>query len=180
MMECYVVRGGRQVRVGTKVELWEGGRPVGWGVVAKLLPERQVMISRHDEDETYRCDVEAGGGAIYVDDWTPQAHTLMAERKRRDTQPAAEFYDVEGVGQVRVGTKLEAWDGTEDDKDQDWGEVTMLLVGRRVAVYWYGAEETFISDIEECYDLFVDDWSPGVYDYLRERAKGEGGDHGQA
>lgn len=89
----------------------------------------------------------------------------------------AEFHEVGGGRRIGVGTRLEVWDGTADDEDLDWGEVTQLLAGGRVAVYWYGDEDTFISDVGEISDLFVDDWSPEIYDILRERAREAG--HGQ-
>ena len=179
MDEHYEVEGVGQVRVGTKLELWQGGRPAGWGEVTELRPERQVVIRRLDEDETYVAGVEGDGEDIYVDDWSPQVRALMQERERRDTEPAAvTHYEVEGVGQVRVGTKLEVWDGTQDDEDLDWGEVTKLLVDRRVEVHWYGEDDRSICEIEDVVNLFVDDWSPEIYDTLRKRAAGQG--HGTA
>lgn len=90
----------------------------------------------------------------------------------------AEFYEVADGRRIRVGTKLEIWDGTADDEDRDWGEVTRLLSGGRVAVYWYGDKDTFISDVGEISALCVGDWSPETYDILRERAREAG--HGQA
>ena len=132
LVEFYQDAGGHQVRVGTKVEIWAGGRAVGWGEVMKLLPERRVLIERPDRDDSYPCDVETDSGEIYVDDWSPQVRELMAARERRLWQPAeVDSWRIAGGGEVRVGTKLEDWDGTaKDDEDRDWGEVTQLLTGR--------------------------------------------------
>lgn len=189
MADFHDVEGPHQVRVGTKVEIWDGARAAGWGEVTRLLPERQVMIRRLDEDETYRCDAAAAGGVIFVDDWSAEVRELMAERRRQLWQPAGvESWDLAGGGEVRVGTKVEIADECGPD---DWGEVTRLLAGRRVAVYWYGDEDTSIADVDEGSDLYVGDWSAEVYDLLRERARGAdglapgwarpgGADHGQA
>ncbi|MCY4607887.1 MAG: hypothetical protein OXD40_04730 [bacterium] len=170
------VPGFGEVAAGTKVELWMDGGPVGWGAVAVVLPGRQVVIDRFDEDEAFVADLEADGGEVYVDDWSPEVRELMAERRRLLWQPAAvDHYDVPGVGRVMVGTKLEIAD---ENGPADWGEVTGLLTGRRVAVHWYNAENTSIAGVEAGSDLYVDDWSAAVYDILRARAKGER--HGQA
>ena len=169
------VPGFGEVAAGTKVELWEVGGPVGWGEVTELLSGRRVVIDRFDEEEMLVAELE-GGDVSFVDDWSPEVRELIARRNRRLWQPAAvPHYSVPGGGQVRVGTKLEI---AAEDGPEDWGEVTALLTGRRVAVYWYGGDDTSIAGVEDGSDLYVDDWSPAVYDILRKRAKDAR--HGQA
>ena len=184
MVEFYEVAAAVQVRVGTKVELWLDGRVAGWGEVTTLLPERQVLIERLDEDdERYVTAVEGCDGEVYVDEWSPQVRALIAEdilARRLWTPAEVESFHLKGFRQVRVGTKLEIWDGTEDDEYLDWGEVTHLLAGERVAVYWHNGAETTIAGAGDGSDLYVDDWSPVVYSILRKRAKEGGQGHGTA
>ncbi|MDE0240659.1 MAG: hypothetical protein OXQ84_10755 [bacterium] len=169
-------RGIGEVAVGTKVELWEEGGPVGWGQVAAMLTETEAVIDRWDEDETYTCDVAGDGGEVYVDDWSPPVRDLMAERmKERWQEAGVESWRLAGGGAVAVGTKLEI---TDESGPADWGEVTQLLAGRRVAVYWYDGADTSIAGVDDGTDLYVDDWSPQVYGILRERAARGG--HGEA
>ena len=178
MGEYHEVEGAGQVRVGTKVELRSGGVAWGWGEVTTLLPAGQVEVRRLDEDDAYVAAVEGDGEEVYVDDWSPDVRRLMEEWWRRHTEPAAvDHYDLKGFGRIRVGTKLEVWDGTGDDEGRDWGEVTKLLADRRVELLCYADGDRFISEIDDCSDLFVNDWSGEVYDILRSRAKAAG--HGQ-
>ena len=187
MAEYYEVAGEAgvvDVGIGTKVELWSGAGPGGWGEVIRLLPERRVEIRRSDDGETYvaAVDGDRGDGGelrdVYVTDWSPEMASLMAAWRRWHTAPAqVDHYDVKGVGEVSVGTKLEAWDGTANDEDLDWGEVTRLLAGRRVEIHWYGEGEAAASEIDDVCGLVVDDWSGEIYDRLRKRAKDQG--HGQ-
>ena len=68
-----------------------------------------------------------------------------------------EYYDVEYVGRVRVGTKLQL-DG--DRVINDWGEVTALLPGRRIHVYWHREKITVENEVDEVgSDIFREDWS---------------------
>ena len=184
MDTCYEI-GEVEVRAGTKVELRDGARAWGWGEVTMLLPAGQVEIQRLDDiDERYVVDARGDGVEVYVDDWSPECQRLIAEQFRRTTEPAAadraavDHYDLAGFGEVRVGTKVEVWDGTEGDEGRDWGEVTMLLTERRVQLHWYAEGDRFIDDIAELGDLFVDDWSGEVYDILRRRAREQA--HGRA
>ena len=78
-----------------------------------------------------------------------------------------EHYEVEGVGQVRVGTKLELWQGGQA---RDWGEVTKLLPGWQVVVSWMGTADTLIHDVEDVVDICVNDWSGEVRALIVERA----------
>ncbi len=168
---------GVRIRVGTKVELRNGGRAWGWGEVTKLLPAGEVGIRRLDEDEAYVAAVEEAGDEVYVDSWSSEVRRLMEERWRRLAEPAeVDHYDLEGFGPIRVGTKLEVRDGTGDDGELDWGEVTKLLADRRVELHWYVDQDRFIGEIDDCSDLFVDDWSGEVYDILRRQARAG---HGQ-
>ena len=187
MAEYYEVAGKAgvvDVGVGTRVELWSDGGPAGWGEVSRVLPGRRVEIRRSDDDETYvaAVDGDQGDGGelrdVYVTDWSPEMASLMAAWRRWHTEPAVvDHYDVKGAGAVMVGTKLEVWDGTADDEDLDWGEVTRLLAERRVEIHWYGEGGEAVSEIDDVCGLLVDDWSGEIYDRLRKWAKDQG--HGQ-
>lgn len=78
-----------------------------------------------------------------------------------------EFYEIEGAGQVRVGTKVERWLGGEP---RDWGEVTMLLPAGEVVVSWEGTADTLIHDVGDLIDLCVSDWSDAVCALVASRA----------
>ena len=84
-----------------------------------------------------------------------------------------EYYDVEYVGRVRVGAKLQL-DG--DHVINDWGEVTALLPGRRVVVYWHVEKISGECDVDEVgSDVFRGDWSEEVYAAMnREKGPAEG------
>ena len=72
-----------------------------------------------------------------------------------------EYYDVDYVGKVRVGTKLQL-DG--QDAINDWGQVTALLPGRRIAVYWHVEKISVENDVDDVgSDVFRNDWSEEVY-----------------
>ncbi len=174
MDEFHEIADGRRVRAGTKVEFREDGVAVGWGAVRTLLPDRQVLIDRLDTEDSYPCDAELGEGAIYVDDWSPRIGELQAERWRQAWRPAdVDAWPIGEGGEVRVGTKVEVWDGgTAHGEDLDWGEVTQVLTNRTVAVHWYADGETAICDVDEISDLIVDDWGPEIVTMmLRKRAQ---------
>ena len=72
-----------------------------------------------------------------------------------------EYYEVAYVGKVRVGTKLQL-DG--DHVINDWGEVTALLPGRRINVYWHREKITVENEVDEVgSDIFRADWSEEVH-----------------
>ena len=78
-----------------------------------------------------------------------------------------ECYEIEGAGEVRVGTKVERWLGGEP---RDWGEVTMLLPAGEVVVSWEGTADTLIHDVGDLIDLCVSDWSGAVCELIASRA----------
>ena len=83
MAQHWEVEVGREVRIGTKLERWLGGRPRDWGEVTRLLPGRRVLISWAVEGEVVIHDVEEIV-EICVGDWSGEVLALIAGRTSGD------------------------------------------------------------------------------------------------
>ncbi len=81
MGEAWEVEVGGDVRVGTKLERWLGGRPRDWGEVKRLLPGWRVLVAWEVEGEDVIHDVEEIVD-ICVGDWSGEVLALIAERAK--------------------------------------------------------------------------------------------------
>ena len=87
----------------------------------------------------------------------------------------ASDYEIPGFGEVRVGTKVEIWNGDDGRSVDDWGEVTELLPNGWVRVWWNMDQVHIDTEVEEISDLVVAEYSEEVMALVnRDRDLGEG------
>ncbi len=88
MVDFYATEGGRQVRVGAKLERWLGGRQADWGEVTNLFPGRRIPVSQAGSADILIHDVEDVVDLI-VDGWAAEARA----RRCRQTKGACDRHD---------------------------------------------------------------------------------------